>query len=154
MSINNILAGASLFEAQANEESEEEKKETATQAVQIYRLVTRIAQLFRDQTNTAYAHIQVADHGEVVRVEGGPFQNLVRRAFFEETDNIASTEALKSAIGLAAADARSEGETYPLSNRVAQKDAKLYYDLGDGTSQITRLSYSFDIATRRFRLNQ
>jgi hypothetical protein len=140
--LKNIFAGASpaIVGASSPEDSDSEnKKGTETQAVQIYKLITRTAYLFRDQTNTAYARIQVADHEEVVRVEGGPFQSLVRRAFFEEEGRIASTEALNAAIGLATADARSEGEIHRLSNRIARNNGMLFYDLADPEWRVIRV---------------
>ena len=133
-SIKTIINSAEIYETKQQpigDEAIETETPKESQAVQIYKLISGIAFFFRDTTNTAYAHITVDDHDELLRLESARFQGIVRRRFFEDTGKIASSEALNAAISLVAADACWKGETFKLYNRVGWRDGNLYYDMTD-----------------------
>ena len=133
-SLRHILAAAVPYESEelpSDTDTTDDQRSKDSQAIQIYKLIQRTAKLFRDQSNTPFASIEVGEHQEILRFESGHFSGSVRRAYYEEEGRIASTEALNAAIGLAAAYARAEGEVYRLWNRVAHREGKLYYDLAD-----------------------
>jgi hypothetical protein len=97
--------------------------------------------LFKDQYGTAHAQIHIADHNEILRVEGSKFKRYLARSFYEKNGNkVVNAESITNAIQVIQAKAEYEGNTIPLSVKVAWHDDNIYYDMCNEKWQCVRIS--------------
>ena len=84
---------------------------------------------FKDQYGTAHASIHNTDHQENVRVESSKFKRHLIRLYHESENRVANAEAVTNAVQVLQAKAEYNGETFPLSVRVASYKDGFYYDM-------------------------
>jgi hypothetical protein len=116
-------------------------KERRSVADKLVDLVTQNSNsFFKDQYDTAYARIHNSDHNEIVRVEGGKFKRYLIRLFHESENKVANAEAVTNAVQVLQAKAEYNGETYPLSVRVASYNGAFFYDLTNPKWQCIKIT--------------
>lgn len=109
----------------------------------LVRIATEYADFFfKDQHWTPYAFVKMSDHNEVIAIESGKFKRLLAKLFYDKTDkSVPSTDAINNAIQILQAKAEYEGQTIPLSLRVAKsEDDSLYYDLTDDKHRCVKVT--------------
>jgi hypothetical protein len=84
---------------------------------------------FKDQYEAPHARIHNGNRIENIRVESGKFKRHLIRLYYGSENRVANTEAVSSAVQLLQAKAEYEGQTYPLSIRVASYNGSFFYDL-------------------------
>lgn len=136
--INSIWDSALDFVQRTKEESKEKEdgnpisppKSSAEILVEL--AMKNIGLLFKDQYGTAYALVHIADHDEIARVESNRFKRYLSKLFYDVNGGkIINAEALTNAIQVIQAKAEYDGNTIPLSLRVAWHDNGIHYDLTD-----------------------
>jgi len=80
----------------------------------------------------AFAHLQVADHFETLRVRG-EFRKWLRHAYFEATGQGCNSEAMQIAVETLASIAEFSGEEREVSTRIAEHHGAIYIDIGDAS---------------------
>lgn len=115
----------------------ESKKERETQAQALVNLaLTAGVELFHDPEGKAYATVPINGHKETwpITARGsGPFRNWLRRLFYEKHGKPPGSQALQDAVGVLEAKAQFDGPEYPVFTRLAEKDGRIYLDLGNET---------------------
>jgi hypothetical protein len=97
--------------------------------------------LFKDQYGTAHAQVRIADHDEIIRIESNKFKRFLASLFYGKNGNkVVNAEAITNAIQVIQAKAEYEGQTIPLSLRVAWYNGNIYYDLSNDKWQCVRIS--------------
>ncbi|CAN5235912.1 hypothetical protein BH18THE2_BH18THE2_34620 [soil metagenome] len=97
--------------------------------------------LFKDQYGVAHAQIQTGDHDEILRIESSKFKRHLARLFYEKNRNkVVNADAINNAIQVLQAKAEYEGQTIPLSVRMAWHNHDIYYDLSNEKWQCVRIS--------------
>ena len=97
--------------------------------------------LFKDQYGTAHAQVRIADHDEIIRVESSKFKRYLSRLFYDKNGSkVVNAESITNAIQVIQAKAEYEGQTIPLSLRVAWYNGNIYYDLSNDKWQCVRIS--------------
>src|SRR5215207_7165238 len=97
--------------------------------------------LFKDQYGKAHAWAHIGDHDEVIPIESSKFKRYLARSFYEKSGNkVANADAINNAIQVIQAKAEFEGQTTPLSLRVAWYNGDIYYDLSNEKWQCVRIS--------------
>jgi hypothetical protein len=84
---------------------------------------------FKDQYDTPHSRIHNGDRFENVKVESSKFKRYLIRLYHENENRVANAEAVTNAVQALLAKAEYEGETYPLSVRVASYNEAFFYDL-------------------------
>lgn len=87
--------------------------------------------LFHTPDGVAYADVNVQGHRETFRVDGRPFEKLLKYRFYRQTSESAAPEAVRKAIDLLEARAQYDAPTHDVHVRVAEHNGALYIDLGD-----------------------
>jgi hypothetical protein len=110
--------------------------------------------LFKDQYGTAYALIHTLDHNEILKVESDKFKRYLSKLFYDnnESNKIVNVEAINNVIQILQAKAEYEGQTIPLSLRVAWYGdgdngndgngyaKNIYYDMTDDKGRFVKIS--------------
>jgi hypothetical protein len=108
---------------------DEEKSEQKSQALRCISLVSTAAELFHDEAETPYIRTL---EGQIYRCTGRAFKRWVSRLFYQSENKPINATSLAEGCQVIEALAVLEGQRYELSNRVAEKDGVIWYDLGDG----------------------
>ncbi len=87
--------------------------------------------LFHTPDGTAYADVNVEGHRETFRIDGKPFEKLLKHLFYRQTSEPATPDAVRKAIDSLEAKAQYDAPTRDVHVRVAEHDGALYVDLGD-----------------------
>jgi hypothetical protein len=87
--------------------------------------------LFHTPDGVAYADVNVEGHRETFRIDGKPFEKLLKYRFYRQTSEPAAPESVRKAIDLLEARAQYDAPTRDVHVRVAEHDGALYIDLGD-----------------------
>ena len=88
-----------------------------------------------------HVQIQVADHDEILRVESGKFKRHLARLFYEKNGTRWLIQSqYTNALRCIQAKAEYEGQTIPLSFRVAWHDGDIYCDLSNDKWQCLKIS--------------
>jgi hypothetical protein len=95
---------------------------------------------FKDQYNTAHASVNIHDHAEILRVEGSKFKRYLTKLYYDSEEKVIGSETVKNVISILQARAEFEGQTYPLSLRVAWYEGDIYYDLTNDRWQCVRIT--------------
>ena len=117
-----------LDEAMNNEEGA--KGRSPTQA-DILISLPGIVQLFHSPDGRAFAELRIGDHRETLPVRKKEFRAWLSRKFYEQTQSVPNSEALKRAIDLIEAKAIHDGPELPVFIRVGSFEERLYLDLAD-----------------------
>jgi hypothetical protein len=91
-------------------------------------------ELFHTPDGRAYATVPVFGHRETwpVTAKGsGPFRNWLRRLFYDQQGKPPGAQALQDALGLLEAFAQFDCPEFAVFTRVAEKDGRIYLDLGN-----------------------
>jgi hypothetical protein len=80
----------------------------------------------------AFAHLQIGDHFETLRVRG-EFRKWLRHSYFQQTKGGCNAEAMQVAVETLAAIAEFEGDEIEVFTRVGERRGVIYIDLGDDT---------------------
>ena len=98
-----------------------------------------VSDLFHSPDETAYALVPVADHYEVLRLKSKAFRTLLYGRFYAAHGKPPGAQAVQDALGVLEARARFEGEQRPVSVRIAERNAKVYLDLGDALWRVIEI---------------
>jgi hypothetical protein len=97
--------------------------------------------LFKDQYGMAHAQVHIADHDEIIRVESSKFKRYLARLFYDRNGNkVVNADSITNAIQVIQAKAEYEGQTIPLSLRVAWQNGDIYFDLSNNEWQCIKIS--------------
>lgn len=88
------------------------------------------ARLFHAPDDTAFASIPVKGHTETWPVRSGSFRRWLVRRFFRRTNKPPSTQAINDTLSLLEARAQFDGESVPVSTRLAGFGTNIYLDRG------------------------
>lgn len=132
-------------------ESDSHSKSYAETLLQL--ATNNIHLLFKDQYGTAYALIYTLNHNVIMKVESDKFKRYLSKLFYDnESNKIVNVEAINNVIQILQAKAEYEGQTIPLSLRVAWHggdnssndgngyDKDIYYDLTDDKGRHIKIS--------------
>jgi hypothetical protein len=90
-----------------------------------------VSRFFKDQHGIAYALIVLTKgRRELIALESGKFRRFLAKLFYDN-NNIARTEHINNAIQILQANIEYDGQTIPLSLRLAWKEDAICYDLTD-----------------------
>jgi Bifunctional DNA primase/polymerase, N-terminal len=138
-------------EQNKNDNDSESDSPSKSYAETLLQLATENIQLlFKNQYGTAYAQVNILNHDEILRVESDKFKRYLSKLFYDnESNKIANVEAINNVIQILQAKAEYEGQTIPLSLRVAWhgngnsgvSDVKdIYYDMTDAKGHFVKIS--------------
>jgi hypothetical protein len=107
--------------------------------------------LFTDQYDTAFAHIQLNEHQDTIKIESKRFSRLLAKLYYDSTGKVMPSDAINNAVNILQAKAEFEGEKYSLSVRIAaynnseetdneKNEFEIYYDLADSKRRCIRIS--------------
>jgi hypothetical protein len=89
------------------------------------------ASLFCTPDGTAHGDIEVAGHRETWPINSTGFRRRLTTGFYQETNGVPSSEAMKGALSMLDAKAHASEVERTVYTRVASLDGKLYLDLAD-----------------------
>ncbi|MFL6433014.1 MAG: hypothetical protein ACJ71O_04675, partial [Nitrososphaeraceae archaeon] len=91
-----------------------------------------VSRFFKDQHGIAYALIvRTKGRRELIALENGRFRRFLAKLFYDNNKGIARTEHINNAIQILQANIEYDGQTIPLSLRLAWKEDAICYDLTD-----------------------
>jgi hypothetical protein len=123
------------------DEEDTDKVNRSAADILVQLAVEYISLLFKDQYGVAHAQIRIADHDEILRIEGSKFKRHLARSFYDKNGNkVVNADAINNAIQVIQAKAEYEGHTIPLSLRVAWHQGDIYCDLSNDKWQCVRVS--------------
>jgi len=96
-------------------------------------------ELFNTPEGEAYAAIPVNGHREVWPLRVKQVRHLLTRRFYEEHGKAPGAQGLQDALGVLTARALFDGETHPVSVRIAAHDSAIYLDLGNAAWETVRV---------------
>ncbi|MFL6376626.1 MAG: bifunctional DNA primase/polymerase, partial [Nitrososphaeraceae archaeon] len=100
-----------------------------------------VSRFFRDQYGIAYALIVLTKgRRELIALESGKFRRFLAKLFYDNNKGIARTEHINNAIQILQANIEYDGQTIPLSLRVAWKEDAICYDLTDEKWQYVKIT--------------
>ena len=108
------------------------KSEPETHADILLRLSDSAA-LFHDDSGRAFATVPVDGHRETHEVLGSGFRRWLKRQFYSETNRPPSAQSFQDSLGVLEARAQIDGPVEQVFVRVAERDGRIYLDLGDDT---------------------
>jgi hypothetical protein len=122
-------------------DNKKEKEKGRPVAEKLVDLISQNSNIFfKDQYDTTYARIHNSDHNEIIRVESGKFKRYLIRLYHESENKIANAEAVANAVQVLQARAEYNGNTYPLSVRVASYNNCFFYDLTNPKWECIKIS--------------
>jgi hypothetical protein len=89
------------------------------------------ATLFHDDSGTAFASIVIKGHHETYRIRGSGFRRWLTHRFYREQNRPPSAQSLQDSLGIIEANAQFDGRAERVYVRVAERDGRIYLDLGD-----------------------
>ena len=101
-----------------------------TQVKRLLRLGAE-AELFHTPAGDLFASIPVNGHTENWPLKGKQFRHWLLRRYYRETEGAPKNQALQEAIGIFESKANFEGPECPAFMRLAERDGKIYLDLGN-----------------------
>jgi len=96
-------------------------------------------ELFNTPEGEAYAAIPVNGHREVWPLRVKQVRHLLTRRFYEEHSKAPGAQGLQDALGVLTARALFDGETHPVSVRIAAHEGAIYLDLGNAAWEAVRV---------------
>ena len=95
---------------------------------------------FHDTLKTAYAAVGVGGHSETWTVNGSQFKMWLQKMYYDEYNKPIGGDALKNVSGVLTGKAIYDGDTIPLSVRVAKHGDSIFYDLSDKNWQAVQIT--------------
>ena len=125
----------------AGETPSSDQKATESQATKIVRDVVERDQtrLWHTPTGDGYLTLRVGCHWEHHSVRSGACRDYLSRVYFQRARTAANSSAIADAQNTLAALARFEGETHPVSVRVAECEGRIYLDLADANWRVVEV---------------
>ena len=103
--------------------------------------IGRQHELFHDNTDTTFATIETDNHREVWPIERSKrYQQRLQKDYRGQFGTVPSSDATARAIQVLAAEARFDGPTREVHNRVARLEDVIYYDLADADWRVIRVT--------------
>ena len=93
--------------------------------------LAQAADLFHTPDLVCYADLDINGHRETWLIRSKGFNRWLARAFFDETNGAAGSEAMAAALNVIEAKAHYDADERQVHTRVARLDGKLYIDLCD-----------------------
>ncbi len=106
------------------------EQEKTTQVKRLLRLGAE-AELFHTPAAELFASIPVNGHVENWPLKSKPFRQWLLRSYYLETKGAPKNQAMQEAIGIFESKANFEGPKCPVFTRLAERDGKIYLDLGN-----------------------
>jgi hypothetical protein len=107
----------------------------------LIRLVeTAGVELFHDPLDTAFAAIPVKNHKEVTPLDSRTFERWLARLAWRELGKAVPSDVIRSALNILGARALYDGKEEPVHLRTAFHQGALYYDLGDPTWRVVKVT--------------
>ena len=110
--------------------------------LQVHELVTiaeRESALFHDD-ETAFADVEVDGHRETWPVRSKKFRMWLQRRYFQQSRDVPSRSASRSALDAIEARSLFDGEQRPVFRRVASLGSRIYLDLGNPEWQAVEIA--------------
>jgi len=123
-----------------NKNNDEERDKRSVAEVLVDLMTENSNQLFRDQYEIPWARVYNRDHYELIKMTGDRFKRYISKLYYDYEGTVPYTEALVNAISVLRAKAEYEGETIPLSLRVAWNNGNIFYDLTNERWQCVKIS--------------
>jgi hypothetical protein len=125
-----------------DDEDEDNGPHAATTAELLLRLINQNSTLFfKDQYGIPYAYVFNQDHHETVKIGSSRFRHYLIRLYYDSGYGVPNKEAVNNAIQILEATATFQGETIPLSLRVAWNDnGNITYDMTNSKWQCLKIS--------------
>ena len=109
------------------------------QALDLVAIAERETALFHD-SDTAFADVEIDGHRETWPVRSAKFRTWLQMRFFQQSRDVPSRSALRSALDTIEARSLFEGDQRPVSRRVASLGNCLYLDLGNPEWQAVEIA--------------
>lgn len=108
---------------------EEKRKESSPSSILIH--LSEQANFYKDDLEEGYALVKIDNHRELYKIKSQKFKKWLTFIYYKETGKAPSTEAMSQALSVIETKALFEGESVTINRRVARKDDRFYYDIGD-----------------------
>jgi hypothetical protein len=95
---------------------------------------------FKDQYETPWIRVHNKDHYELIRIGTDKFKRYMCKVYYDKEGGVPYTEAITGATSVLRAKAEYEGQTIPLSLRVAWSDNSIFYDLTNEKWQCIKIT--------------
>ncbi|MBJ6360907.1 hypothetical protein ACFOQM_06285 [Paenibacillus sp. GCM10012307] len=115
----------------------QEKKETQTDT--LIRLASEL-KLFLNQYNEAYAVIESSGKREIQKIGSKALDRWLMRQYFADFNSPPSPDAIKQTNRVLMMKAHEEELVYPLHLRIAHHQDSIYYDNGDVSGSVIKIS--------------
>jgi Bifunctional DNA primase/polymerase, N-terminal/Primase C terminal 1 (PriCT-1) len=120
-----------------------------TQSQKLMRLANR-ASLFHSPKGESYASLDDSGKRNNWRINSLDFKNWLIHQYWRESGSAVSSSSLMEVLATLDARARFEGEVFPVFNRVAEYEGKIYLDLADtdrNVIEVTSAGWSLTTAS-------
>ena len=121
----------------------EKEKDDRSVAEVIVDLATENSSLFfKDQYDMPWVRVHKEDHYELIRIIGNKFKRYIGKLYYDSEERVPNAEAINGAASVLQAKAEYDGETIPLSLRVAWDNDSdgIIYDLTDKKWQCVKIT--------------
>jgi len=121
-----------------SESGKEERKKTAD------RLVEMVAnlELFHSRDEACYAVLEVNGHREIHSLRSSSFKTFLAHRFYLQEKKVPHAQAVQDALATLQGRARFEGPERDVCVRVADREGRIYLDLGDDAWRAVEISPS------------
>jgi hypothetical protein len=121
---------------------QEEEEDTRSLSEQLVDLVCENASLlFNDDCDIHYARVYNKDHYELIKIGSEKFRRYISKLYYDIEGKVLYSESIISAVSVLRARAEYEGQTVPLSLRVAwHNNGDIYYDMTNSKWQCVRIT--------------
>jgi hypothetical protein len=100
------------------------------------------ARLFHTPSGDLFASIPVNGHVENWPLKSRRFRHWLLGRYYAETQGAPKNQALQEAIGIFESKANFEGSEHPVFTRLAERDGKIYIDLGNDAWEAVEIDSS------------
>ena len=119
---------------------EELQGKRETQAETLIGITQAEAELFHNELGEPYARLSIEGHREIWRCRTKGFRRWLVGRMWVAHNKVPNSEATSMALSVIEAKACYEGNAYKLSNRVAQEEGVIWYDLADKRWRAVRIT--------------
>jgi hypothetical protein len=125
-----------------NKDKEKEKDDRSVAEVIVDLATENSSLFFKDQYDMPWVRVHIEDHYELIRIIGNKFKRYIGKLYYDSEERVPNAEAINGAASVLQAKAEYDGETIPLSLRVAwDKDSDgIIYDLTNKKWQCVKIT--------------
>lgn len=114
-----------------DKDKDEEKDDRSVADVIVDLAIENSSLFFKDQYDMPWVRVHKEDHHELIRIIGNKFKRYIGKLYYDYEKRVPNAEAINGAASVLQAKAEYDGETIPLSLRVAWDNDSdgIIYDL-------------------------